>query len=53
MKKTYFSPEMETVELKFSQVILTGSIGAEGGNSDGGVTPGTGDPSNPGWGSDY
>jgi len=54
MKKTYFAPEMETVELKFSNSLLAGSVpGAEGGGSDGGSTPGVVDPSQPGFGDDY
>lgn len=38
MKKTYFSPELETIELKFSQHLLDGSVPEEvpgdGGNGD-------------------
>ena len=54
MKKTYYAPEMETVELKFGNSLLAGSVpGAEGGSGDGGAGTTPGDPSQPGWGDDY
>ena len=53
MKKTYYAPEVEIIILNSQQPLLVESIGAEGGSSDGGVTPGSGNPSDPGWGSDY
>ena len=54
MKKTYYSPKMDVIELKTSHSLRAGSgTGAEGGGSDGGsgVTPT--DPSQEGWGDDY
>lgn len=54
MKKIYFAPEMETVELKFSNSLLAGSVpGAEGGDGDGGGNSSADDPSKPGWGDDF
>lgn len=52
MKKVYFSPEMETIDMLLDGMLCS-SIGTEGGGDDGGsdVTPS--DPSNPGWGNDY
>lgn len=54
MKKTYFAPEVEVVELMAQVALLAGSVpGAEGGGDDGGseVTPT--DPNQPGWDSDF
>ena len=42
---------MELVELEVAGFLCTS--GAEGGDGDGGVTPGSGDPSDPDWGKDY
>lgn len=53
MKKKYFEPATDVVKLDYTTPLLAESIGAEGGSSDGGVTPGTGDPSSDDWGSDY
>ncbi len=54
MKKNYSSPEFEILELDLATSLLAGSVpGAEGGNSDGGLTPSTDDPSDPNWGSDF
>lgn len=54
MKKTYYSPNMDVIELKSSQALLAGSVpGAEGGGSDGGSGVNTTDPSQEGWGDDY
>lgn len=54
MKKNYFEPKMAVIELDLRKTILAGSVpGAEGGGSDGGVTPTTDDPSTPGWGDDF
>ena len=52
MKKIYFDPEMEFIELDTVE-LLAGSTGADGGDDDGGVTPSEPDPSDPDWGSDY
>lgn len=51
MKKMYFPPEMELLELGLVGMLCVSGI--EGGDGDGGVTPDQGDPSDPGWGSDY
>lgn len=54
MKKTYFAPEVEVVELMAQVALLAGSVpGAEGGGDDGGseVTPT--DTDQPGWDSDF
>ena len=53
MKKTYFTPEMEVVELKLGNAILSGSTGAEGGDGDGGTPTEETNPDDPDWGSDY
>ena len=54
MKKTYFAPEVEVVELMAQVALLAGSIpGAEGGGDDGGSDTNPTDPSDPGWGDDY
>lgn len=54
MKKVYLNPEIEVVELNMVNNLLAGSVpGAEGGDGDGGIIPGSPDPSDPGWGSDY
>ena len=52
MKKIYFDPEMEFIELDTVE-LLAGSTGADGGDDDGGTTPNPTDPSDPDWGSDY
>jgi len=49
MKKTYFTPDMETVELKLSGMLCASVPGAEGGSDDGGTTPVEVDPTDPGW----
>ena len=54
MKKTYYSPNMDVIELKSSHSLLAGSVpGAEGGGSDGGSTVTPTDPAQEGWGDDY
>ncbi len=55
MKKTYFAPEVEVVELMAQVALLAGSgvPGGEGGGDDGGSDVSTSDPTDPGWGSDY
>jgi hypothetical protein len=52
MKKVYLNPEIEVVELDMVNNLLAGSL-PEGGEGDGGIIPGTPDPSDPDWGSDY
>ncbi len=52
MKKIYFSPEVETIDVELLSM-LCGSTGTDGGDDDGGVTPSEPDPSDPDWGSDY
>jgi hypothetical protein len=50
MKKTYFTPDMETVELKLSGMLCVSGIpGSEEGGEDGGTTPVEVDPNDPGW----
>ncbi len=56
MKKNYFEPEMELIEMQTPSMILAGSTGdAIGGGDDGSVTPSTPsvDPTDPSWGKDY
>lgn len=54
MKKTYFAPEVEVIELMAQVALLAGSVpGAEGGGDDGGSTPEDKDPSQDGWDSDF
>ena len=54
MKKTYFAPDMEIVEVNINNALLAGSVpGAEGGGDDGSTTPEEKDPSQPGWDSDF
>lgn len=55
MKKTYFAPEVEVVELMAQVALLAGSDvpGGEGGGNDGGSDVSISDPTDPGWGSDY
>ncbi len=53
MKKIYLEPTTDVVKLVYSNALLSGSIGAEGGGSDGGVPVTPSDPSQDGWGDDY
>lgn len=53
MKKTYFSPEVEIVDLKIEGMLCASVPGGEGGGDDGGSDVSTPDPTDPGWGSDY
>lgn len=56
MKKNYFEPEMELIEMQTASMILAGSTGdAIGGGDDGSVTPSTPSvgPTDPSWGKDY
>ena len=53
MKKNYFAPQTELIELEVSTMILAGSTGDIETGGGGEVTPTTGDPSDPDWGSDY
>ena len=54
MKKTYFAPEVEVIELMAQVALLAGSVpGGEGGGDDGGSDTNPTDPSDPGWGDDY
>jgi len=54
MKKIYLNPTLDIVEIDVKNQILSGSIGAEGGSSDGGVNPSKeDDPSDPDWGWDF
>lgn len=55
MKKTYFSPEMEVVEVEINNALLAGSVpGADGGSDDGSQEPEDGgDPTDPDWGSGF
>ena len=53
MKKLYFEPEMELIELETAGFLAASAPGTEGSGDDGGVTPETPDPSDPDWGSDY
>lgn len=52
MKKIYFSPEVETIDVELLSM-LCGSTGTEGGDGDDSVVPSEPDPSDPDWGSDY
>ncbi len=50
MKKIYLNPTLDVVEIDVKNQILSGSVpGAEGGGSDGGITPTPVDPSDPSW----
>jgi len=54
MKKNYLNPTIDIVKLDVKYQILEGSVpGAQGGGSDGGVTPVDVDPNDPDYGSDY
>lgn len=54
MKKTYFAPEVEIVDLKMNGMLCASVPGAEGGSDDGGTTPSDGgDGTDPDWGSDF
>lgn len=53
MKKIYLNPTLDVVEIDVKAQILSGSIGAEGGSSDGGANTETSDPSDPDWGWDF
>lgn len=52
MKKIYFAPEVEVVNLE-TEGFLAASIGDIETGGGGEVTPSTGDPTNPDWGNDY
>jgi len=49
MKKIYSSPELEIIKLNLYGVLCA----SEPMNEDGEMEPGTGDPKDPDWGSDY
>ena len=49
MKKIYFEPEMDIVEVKMLNLICI----SPGIDENGEVIPGEGDPSDENWGSDY
>lgn len=51
MKKNYFAPEVEIVDLKMTGILC--ASGAEGGGDDGGQDPVDTDPSQEGWDSDF
>ena len=53
MKKTYFAPEVEIVDLKMTGILCASVPGGEGGGDDGGSSTVVTDPTDPGWGSDY
>lgn len=53
MKKTYFAPEVELIDMEMEGVLCSSVPGGEGGGDDGGSDVNPTDPSNPGWGSDY
>jgi hypothetical protein len=53
MKKNYVNPELELIGLETIGFLAASVPGAEGGGSDGGLTPSTDDPSDPNWGSDF
>lgn len=52
MKKIYSAPELELVEME-TGILLAGSLGDIETGGGGEITPSTGDPSDPEWGSDY
>lgn len=49
MKKNYFAPEFETVELKMNGMLCASIPGSEEGGEDGGTTPTETDPNEDGW----
>jgi hypothetical protein len=53
MKKTYFAPEMETIDMLLDGMLCASIPGGEGGGDDGGSDVNPVDPSDPDWGSDY
>jgi len=52
-KKMYVTPASEVIELLVKNNLLSGSIGDIETGGGGEVTPSTGDPTDPDWGSDY
>ena len=54
MKKIYLNPTIDVVEIDVKNQILAGSVpGAEGGGSDGGLTPTNDDPGSDDWGNKF
>lgn len=53
MKKTYFAPEFETVELKMNGMLCASVPGAEGGGDDGGQPTTETDPNEDGWDANF
>jgi len=50
MKKTYFAPEVETIDLKYSAMLCISGLDDGSGSGDGSITPTPGgDPTDPGW----
>ncbi len=52
MKKNYFAPEVEVVNLETAG-FLASSLGDIETGGGGEVTPSTGNPDDPNWGNDY
>ena len=53
MKKIYFSPEVETIDVELLSMLCGSDTGTDGGSDDGGTDVTPTDPSDPEWGSDY